>query len=445
MRKTALRNAKIVNEGQITEGDVLLVDNRIERIGSFDVKADEEIDLHGDFLMPGVIDDQVHFREPGMTHKACIATESKAALAGGVTSFMEMPNTKPPALTQEKLEEKYQIAAQSSFTNYSFFMGVSNDNYDEVMRTDPKTICGIKIFMGSSTGNMLVDDEHQLSRIFRDTPMLIATHCEDEETVRRNTRFFQDIYGDDIPFVLHPDIRSRQACYISSSFAISLAKKHNTRLHILHITTADEVPLFENSIPLKDKKITSEVCVHHLTFDSEDYEEKGGLIKCNPAIKRPHDQKALWAGLLDDRLDIIATDHAPHTAEEKDNPYMKCPSGLPLVQHTLVQMMEHYKVGKITLPRLVHKMAHAPAICFKISDRGFIREGYKADLVQVSENQPWTVDPSNLLYKCGWSPFEGKSFQSKVVRTFINGNLSYDQGKFSDQLTGQRLQFARGF
>ncbi len=441
MYKTALRNAKIVNEGQITEGDVLIIDDRIERVGRFDEEVDKEIDLRGDYLIPGVIDDQVHFREPGMTHKACIASESKAALAGGVTSFMEMPNTKPPALSQEKLEEKYQIAARSSFTNYSFFMGVSNDNYEEVMRTDAETVCGLKIFMGSSTGNMLVDDEHQLSRIFRDTPMLIATHCEDEETVSQNTRFFQDIYGDQIPFELHPDIRSRQACYLSSSFAISLAKKHQTRLHILHITTAEEVRLFDHVTPLKDKKITSEVCVHHLTYDSEDYKEKGGLIKCNPAIKRPHDRQALWEGLLNDQLDIIATDHAPHTAAEKDNPYLKCPSGLPLVQHTLVQMMEHRKEGKISLPGLVHKMSHAPAVCFNIQDRGFIREGYKADLVQISEKQPWTVDTSNILYKCGWSPMEGERFHSKVIRTFINGNLSYDQGQFSEQLAGQRLLF----
>lgn len=441
MRRTALRNAKIVNEGQIMEGDVLLQGDRIERIGTFDAEVDEEIDLGGDYLLPGVIDDQVHFREPGLTHKASIASESRAALAGGVTSFMEMPNTIPPALTQEKLEEKYQIAVDSSFTNYSFFMGVSNDNYDEVMRTDHNQVCGIKIFMGSSTGNMLVDDEKQLGRIFRDSPMLIATHCEDEETVRRNTRFFQDIYGDNIPFELHPDIRSRQGCYLSSSFATSLARKYGTRLHILHITTADELTLFDNSIPLKDKKITSEVCVHHLTFDSEDYEEKGGLIKCNPAIKRSHDRNALWAGLLDDRLDVIATDHAPHTAEEKDNPYMTCPSGLPLIQHSLVQMMEHCKSGRLTLPQLVNKMAHAPAICFRIKDRGYIREGYKADLVQVAENHPWTVDSTNILYRCGWSPFEGKEFRSKVIRTFLNGHLAYDQGNFSDHLYGQRLQF----
>lgn len=441
MRKTALRNATIVNEGSIIEGDLLIAGDHIERIGPFDVEVDEEIDLDGDYLLPGVIDDQVHFREPGMTHKATIATESKAALAGGVTSFMEMPNTKPPALSQERLEEKYQIAAENSFTNYSFFMGVSNDNYEEVMKTDPQTVCGIKIFMGSSTGNMLVDSENQLERIFSHTPMLIATHCEDESTILHNTEFFQGIYGDEIPFVLHPDIRSRQACYISSSFAISLARKHRSRLHILHISTADELLLFDNTVSLSDKKITSEVCVHHLTFDSRDYRDKGGLIKCNPAIKRPHDRKALWAGLLDDRLDIIATDHAPHTAGEKNNPYGKCPSGLPLVQHSLVQMMEHVHDDFLTLPQLVHKMSHAPAICFRIRGRGFIREGYKADLVQVSNQNPWVVNSSNILYKCGWSPFDGKKFQSRVIRTFINGHLAYDQDQFSGELSGQRLRF----
>ncbi len=441
MPKIALRNAKIVNEGRIVEADVLIREDRIEKIGVFDAKVDSEIDLNGDYLMPGVIDDQVHFREPGMTYKATIASESRAAVAGGVTSFMEMPNTRPPALTQEILEAKYQIAAASSSVNYSFFMGVSNDNYDEVMRTDPRQVCGIKIFMGSSTGNMLVDDENQLSRIFGHSPMLIATHCEDEVIIRHNTAFFQKIYGDDIPFYLHPDIRSRQACYISSDFAVSLARKYGSRLHILHITTAEETRLFENQQALRDKRITSEVCVHHLTFDSRDYRDKGGLIKCNPAIKRPHDRKALWDALLDDRLDVIATDHAPHTADEKDHEYIHCPSGLPLIQHALVQMMEHHHDGLISLPRLVDKMAHAPAVCFRISDRGFIREGYKADLVQVSDNEPWTVNRQNILYKCGWSPLDGRVFRSRVVRTFINGQAAFDQGKFHSNLFGERLLF----
>ncbi|HLU93704.1 MAG TPA: dihydroorotase [Membranihabitans sp.] len=441
MRKTALRNATIVNEGQILQGDLLITGDRIERIGTIDTAVDENIDLKGDFLLPGVIDDQVHFREPGMTHKANIATESKAALAGGVTSFMEMPNTNPPALTQDKLEEKYLIAAGSSYTNYSFFMGVSNDNYEEVMNTDPSQVCGVKIFMGSSTGNMLVDNENQLEKIFSNTPMLIATHCEDETTILQNTAFFQDIYGDDIPFVLHPDIRSRQACYLSSSLAISLARKHGSRLHLLHISTADEVRLFDNSVPLAEKNITTEVCVHHLTFDSRDYKTQGGLIKCNPAIKRPHDRHALWEALLDDRLDIVATDHAPHTIEEKTNPYVKCPSGLPLVQHSLVQMLEHVHEGRLTLTQLVHKMSHAPAVCFRIRDRGYIREGYKADLVQVSRQDPWKVDKSNILYKCGWSPFEGKEFQSRVQRTFLNGRLAYESGLFGKELAGERLLF----
>lgn len=441
MRSTALRNAKIVNEGQIVAGDVLIVGDRIKRIGSFDEAADVELDLAGDYLMPGVIDDQVHFREPGMTHKADIASESRAALAGGVTSFMEMPNTKPPALTQEKLEEKYQRAADSSYTNYSFFMGVSNDNYDEVMRTDAERVCGVKIFMGSSTGNMLVDNDEQLNRIFGNSPLLIATHCEDESIIRFNTDFFQKIYGDAIPFDLHPDIRSRQACYLSSAHAIELARKHNTRLHILHISTADEIRLFDSDTALRDKRITSEVCVHHLTFDSRDYANLGGWIKCNPAIKRPHDREALWRGLLDDRLDIVATDHAPHTRAEKDHPYMNCPSGLPLIQHSLVQMMQHVHEGRLSLPRLVEKMAHAPAECFRIRERGFIREGYKADLVQVSDRMPWTVEKSNVLYKCGWSPFEGREYQSSVVRTYVNGHLAYDEGQISQALNGQRLTF----
>lgn len=441
MSTTVLRNAKIVSDGKIVEGDVLIDKDRISRIGSFNANPDREIDLKGDLLLPGVIDDQVHFREPGMTHKANIGSESKAALAGGVTSYMEMPNTNPPALTQERLEEKYAVAAETSYTNYSFYMGVSNDNYDEVMKTDGATVCGLKIFMGSSTGNMLVDDEEQLSRVFGNSPLLIATHCEHEETIRKNTRFFQEIYGDEIPFELHPDIRSRQSCYLSSQFAIDLAKKYNTRLHILHITTADELNLFVGNIPLEEKRITSEVCVHHLSFDSNDYKEKGGWIKCNPAIKRPYDRESLWEALLDNRLDVIATDHAPHTLAEKDHPYIGCPSGLPLIQHSLVKMLEFCTEGKLTLPQLVHKMAHAPALCFGVQDRGFIREGYKADLVQVRQNMPWKVNNSNILYRCGWSPFEGQTFQSSVQRAFVNGHIGYEEGVFSSQLTGERLLF----
>jgi len=442
MTKTAIRNAKVVNEGQIWEGDILIGDDRIIRLGSFDVDPELDIDIKGDFILPGVVDDQVHFREPGMTHKASISSESKAAVAGGTTSFMEMPNTNPPTLTQELLQEKYNIAAQTSVANYSFFMGVSNDNYDEVMRTDASSVCGLKIFMGSSTGNMLVDDEAQLTRIFKNSPMLIATHCEDEETIRKNEKFFRQLYGDKIPFELHPEIRNRQACYLSSEFAVSLARKHGTRLHILHISTADELSLFENELSLEDKKITSEVCVHHLTFDSNDYETQGGWIKCNPAIKRPHDREALWQALLDDRLDIIATDHAPHTIDEKSNPYGLCPSGLPLVQHSLIQMLEFSKAGKIPMVRVVEKMAHSPARCFKIMDRGFIREGYKADLVQIAETMPWRVQQDNVLYKCGWSPFEGKSFHHQVIRTWINGQKVFYNGEFTGRTPGERLSFS---
>lgn len=445
MIKTAIRNAKVVNEGQIWEGDILIGDDRIIRLGTFDVDPDQDIDLEGDYILPGVIDDQVHFREPGMTHKASISSESKAAVAGGITSFMEMPNTSPPALTQELLQEKYDIADQSSVANYSFYMGVSNDNYDEVMRTDGNLVCGLKIFMGSSTGNMLVDDEAQLTRIFKNSPLLIATHCEDETTVRQNEKFFRELYGDEIPFELHPEIRSRQACYLSSEFAVSLARKHGTRLHILHISTADELSLFENESALDDKKITSEVCVHHLTFDSNDYEEQGGWIKCNPAIKSPHDKEALWQALLDDRLDVVATDHAPHTISEKSNPYGLCPSGLPLVQHSLIQMLEFSREGKIPLVRVVDKMAHAPALCFKIRDRGFIREGYKADLVQIADKMPWRVQQDNVLYKCGWSPFEGRSFHHQVVRTWVNGQEVFSNGKITGRIPGERLSFSNNF
>lgn len=445
MKKTAIRNAKVVNEGQIWEGDILIEGDRIARIGSFDVEPEEDVDLAGDLLLPGVIDDQVHFREPGMTHKANIQSESAAAVAGGTTSFMEMPNTVPPALTQELLQEKYLIAEKTSAANYSFFMGVSNDNYEEVMRTDGASVCGLKIFMGSSTGNMLVDDENQLTRIFKNTPLLIATHCEDEATIRENQAFFQDLYGEDIPFDLHPDIRSRKACYLSSGFAVSLARKYNTRLHILHISTAEEPALFDTGIPLREKRITSEVCVHHLTFDSNDYAVQGGWIKCNPSIKRPHDREALWKALLEDRLDVIATDHAPHTIDEKTSPYGACPSGLPLIQHSLVQMLEFSLAGKIPLVRVVEKMAHAPAECFRISDRGYIREGYKADLVQVAENRPWRVSQDNILYRCRWSPFEGKSFQHRVMRTWVNGQLAYAEGKVTGVKAGERLRFLPGF
>lgn len=449
MSKIGLRNAKIVNEGRIFESDVLIENDRIQTIGSFSDTVDEEIDLAGDYLLPGVIDDQVHFREPGLDWKANIYTESRAALAGGVTSFMEMPNTKPPAITQELLQRKYEIAAKTSAVNYSFFMGVSNDNLEEVLKTDPKTVCGLKIFMGSSTGNMLVDDMDQLEKVFSQANLLIATHCENEQTIRENTAFFKEIYGDEIPFYLHPEIRNRQSCYISSQQAIDLATKHDARLHILHISTADELGLFRNDIPLKEKRITSEVCVHHLSFNSQQYGKLGGKIKCNPAIKHEFDQKALLAGLLDDRLDIVATDHAPHTKEEKDNPYMQCPSGLPLVQHSLVGMVDLFDRGLLhhelseALAFIVRKMCHAPADCFQLAERGYIREGYKADLVQLSTKKSWTVHPDNIHYKCGWSPFEGRKFGSKVIRTLVNGQVGYAHDEILEGNRGQRLEFDR--
>lgn len=449
MSTIGLRNAKIVNEGIITTGDLLIENDRISKIGSFSKAVDVDIDLDGDYLLPGVIDDQVHFREPGMEWKANIYSESRAALAGGVTSFMEMPNTKPPAITQALLEDKYQIAKRSSAVNYSFFMGVSNDNLDEVLATDPKTVCGLKIFMGSSTGNMLVDDMEQLEKVFGQANMLIATHCENEYTIRANTAFFKSIYGEDIPFELHPAIRSRQACYLSSQQAVELAQRHNARLHILHISTADELNLFRNDIPLEEKRITAEVCVHHLSFNSNEYATLGGKIKCNPAIKHEFDQRALLQGLMDDKLDIVATDHAPHTKAEKDNNYSHCPSGLPLVQHSLIGMVDLFDRGLLqdsveeAMPFIVRKMCHAPAVCFDVADRGFIREGYKADLVQLSTKTSQVIQSDNIRYHCEWSPFEGRTFKSKVLRTFVNGKLSFDHDKIVDDQNGERLTFDR--
>ena len=451
MRKVLIKNATIVNEGELKNGDVLIEAGRISLIeGTINDEADLEINAEGKYLLPGIIDDQVHFREPGLTHKATIGSEAKAAVAGGVTTFMEMPNTKPPALTQALLEEKYQIAANSSLANYSFFMGVSNDNLDEVLRTDPKSVCGIKVFMGSSTGNMLVDNKLTLERLFRDAPMLIAAHCEDENTIKINLENYRFKYGENIPVEMHPEIRSEEACYISSSFAVGLAKQLNTRLHILHISTAMEIDLFDNIHPLPAKKITSEVCVHHLWFDSEDYARFGNKIKCNPAIKNALNRKALLKGLLDDRLDIIATDHAPHTREEKQSNYLEAPSGIPLVQHPLNMMLEFYHQGFISLEKIVEKMCHNPAICFGIKDRGFIREGYWADLVLVDLDDPWMVEKPNIYYQCHWSPFEGQKFQSKVTHTFVNGHLVFqNEGKgysnpvFDESVKGKRLEFDR--
>jgi dihydroorotase len=445
MSTSLILNANVINEGKIQELDILIKDGKIDRIDKnlSHLTAQYIFDAQGLYLMPGVIDDQVHFREPGLTHKANIETESKAALAGGTTSFMEMPNTVPNALTQELLEDKYKIAAKSSWTNYSFFMGGSNDNYDEAMKTDLSKICGLKLFMGSSTGNMLVDNEKTLENIFSNFSGLIATHCEDEGTVRANLEFYKEKYANsEIPYDIHAIIRNEKACYISSSMAAGLAKKHGTRLHILHISTGEELELFDNTIPLSEKKITSEVCVHHLYFDAEDYKTLGTKIKCNPAIKHNHRDK-LMEGLLNDKLDIIATDHAPHTLEEKDSNYWNAPSGLPLIQNSLQVMLDFYEKGKISLEKIIEKMCHAPAECFRIDRRGYIREGYWADLVLVDLNKPYTVSKDNILYKVGWSPFEGKTFGASINKTFVSGELLYDEGKFNDNKSGKRLLFNR--
>ncbi|HEX8548930.1 MAG TPA: dihydroorotase [Cytophagaceae bacterium] len=437
-------NALIVNEGTITKSDLFIKDGFIHKIAADlgNTIADTKIDAGGKYLIPGIIDDQVHFREPGLTHKGDIYTESRAAVAGGVTSFMEMPNTVPNALTQELLAEKYEIGRRNSLANYSFFMGTSNDNLEEVLKTDRKNVCGIKIFMGSSTGNMLVDEVSTLEKVFSKSDMLIATHCEDEETVKANAEKYRKDYGEDIDPSMHAEIRNEQACYKSSSMAAQLAKKHNTRLHILHISTAEEIELFSNPVPLKDKRITSEVCLHHLWFDKTDYSQLGNLIKWNPAIKEARHKEALFKALLDDKLDIIATDHAPHTWEEKQNPYWQAPSGGPLVQHSLNLMMEFYKQGKISLEKIVEKMCHAPAVCFQIEKRGFIREGYWADLALVNM-QDWVVRKENLFYKCGWSALEGQKFSSKVTHTFVSGRLVYENGKFDNAKAGERLRFER--
>jgi len=444
MSSIIIKSATIVNEGRTFIGDVFVKNGLIEQIGSsLNISADKEINAEGLHLFPGCIDDQVHFREPGLTHKANIYTESRAAIAGGITSFMEMPNTIPNALTQELLEDKYQIASQTSAGNYSFFMGAGNENLDEVLKTDPKNVCGIKVFMGSSTGDMLVDNEKTLEGIFSKTPMLVATHCEDEATIRANAAQFKIQYGENLTSEMHPLIRNAEACYISSSLAVGLAKKFNTRLHILHISTAIETFLFDNSIPLEKKRITSEACIHHLWFSDADYAKKGNWIKWNPAIKTAADRDEIYKAVFDDRIDVIATDHAPHTIEEKLLLYSKAPSGGPLVQHALIAMIEFYKQGKITLEKIIEKMAHNPAICFQIEKRGFIREGYWADLVLVDLNKKITVSKSNLLYKCGWSPFEGQTFGSVVVSTIVSGNLVYENGKLIDGIFGKRMVFNR--
>lgn len=442
MSSILIRNSRLVNRGQIREADVLIKAGRIAKIeASISGNADIEIDASGQYLIPGIIDDQVHFREPGLTHKATIATESRAAVAGGTTSFMEMPNVNPPSVTQDLLEEKYRIAAQTSLANYSFYMGATNDNLEEVLRTDPRRVCGVKIFMGSSTGNMLVDSRDTLERVFAESQMLIATHCEDEATVRENLARFKATYGESLTTEFHPLIRDERACLISSSMAVDLAKRHGTRLHILHISTKDELDLFRNDIPLKDKKITAEVCVHHLHFSADDYAELGNQIKCNPAIKSAGHRDALFPALLDDRLDVIATDHAPHTWEEKSQPYLQAPAGLPLVQHSLNVMLGFYHAGRISLERMVEKMCHAPAIAFRVEERGFLDEGYWADMALVDIDHEWKVEPENVFYKCGWSPFMGKTLRGNVLSTIVSGHLAWHEVRFLETKMGERLAF----
>lgn len=443
--KYLIKNAKIVNQGKVFVSDVLIQDEIILKIAdTISIGKDiEVINANGKYLIPGMIDDQVHFREPGLTHKANIATESKAAIAGGITSFIEMPNTVPQSTTQKLLEEKYNIASKTSYANYSFMFGGTNDNLDELLKTNPKNVAGIKLFLGSSTGNMLVDDVETLQKIFSSTKMLIAVHCEDEATIRRNTEEYKAKFGDDIPIKYHPIIRSEQACYLSSSKAIELAKKTGARLHVFHLSTEKETHLFRNDIPLEEKQITAEVCVHHLWFTDADYSKKGTHIKWNPAVKTQKDKDGLWKALLDDRIDVIATDHAPHTLQEKDNVYTKAPSGGPLVQHAVIAIFEKVKEGVLSIEKAVEKMCHNPAKIFKIEKRGFIKEGFYADLVLVDTNQKWTITEDNILYKCGWSPFEGFKFSSKITHTFVNGNLMYENGKFNKKIKGKRLLFNR--
>jgi dihydroorotase len=445
MKRILIKNAKIVNEGKIFEGDLLIENQLIVEIeDSISAKPDYKvIDAEGNFLIPGAIDDQVHFREPGLTHKADIASESRAAVAGGITSFIEQPNTVPNAVTQELLEQKYQIAAETSHANYSFMMGGTNDNLEEVLKTNPRNVAGIKLFLGSSTGNMLVDNEEVLEKIFSSTKMLIAVHCEDEMTIKSNLELYKEKYGDDVPVKFHHLIRSEEACFLSSSKAIALAKKTGARLHVFHLSTAKEMELFTNKIPVEDKQITAEVCIHHLWFTNADYDTKGNLIKWNPAVKTEADRAALWQALLDDRIDVIATDHAPHTLEEKKQPYLQAPSGGPLVQHAVVAMFEAYHQGKISVEKIVEKMAHNPAKIFKIENRGFIKKGFYADLVLINPAMPWNVKKENILYKCGWSPLEGTNFKSRITHTFVNGELVYQNSKVNDSKAGMRLLFNR--
>ena len=445
MSAYVIKNATIVNENNTFTGDVFVENEIIKEIATTITipKNAEVIDAKGSYLIPGFIDDQVHFREPGLTHKANIASESRAAAAGGITTFIEQPNTVPQATTQELLEDKFQIAAKDSYVNYSFMFGGTNTNLEELLKTNPKNVAGIKLFLGSSTGNMLVDDVEVLEKIFSSTKMIISVHCEDEATIRKNTTIYKEKFGDDIPIKYHPIIRNEEACYISSSKAIELAKKTGARLHIFHVSTEKETHLFRNDIPLEEKQITAEVCVHHLWFNDKDYDEKGTFIKWNPAVKTEKDRQGLWQALLDDRIDVLATDHAPHTLEEKNNVYTKAPSGGPLVQHAVTAILEKVKEGVITIEKAVEKMSHNPAKLFQIEKRGFIKEGYFADLVLIDTNKPYTVSKENILYKCGWSPFEGTTFSSSITHTFVNGNLIYNNGVFDDDKKGKRLTFNR--
>lgn len=444
MGKVLIKNAKVVNDNKIFEGDILIEDDIIQKIGKNLSEVNSKlIDAEGNYILPGVIDDQVHFREPGLTHKGDIASESRAAIAGGITTFMEQPNTIPQSTSIKKLEDKFTRAAETSYANYSFLFGGTNDNLEELKRLDKNACSGVKLFLGSSTGNMLVDDEEVIEKIFRNTEMVISAHCEDETTIKRNFAKHVEEFGDDIPVKYHPLIRSDEACYLSSSKAIDLAKKTGARLHVFHLSTGIETNLFRNDIPLEQKKITSEVCIHHLWFSEADYEEKGTLIKWNPAVKTADDRNKLWEALLDGRIDVIATDHAPHTLEEKNNVYTKAPSGGPLVQHALPAILEKYHEGVISLEKIVEKMCHNPAKLFQIRNRGFIREGYYADLAIVNLNAPWKVNKDNIAYKCGWSPFEGDTFRSKVSHTFVNGHLAFENDRFSPQRNAKRLTFNR--
>lgn len=446
MREFLIKNAKIVNENKVFEGDVHIKGDQIIEVStSISAKSSniKIIDAGGKHLIPGIIDDQVHFREPGLTHKETILSGSRAAVAGGITSYFEMPNTNPQTTTIEKLEEKFDMAKDNSYANYSFMFGGTNDNLEEIKKINPKTTAALKLFLGSSTGNMLVDNEKVLEEIFKHSPLIIATHCEDEDTIRKNMEAHVKKYGDDIPIHLHPKIRSEEACYLSSSKAVALAKKTGARLHVFHLSTAKELKLFSNKLPLAKKKITAEVCIHHLWFDESDYKEKGTYIKWNPAVKTAKDKAELLKALNKNFLDVVATDHAPHTKEEKNNVYTKAPSGGPLVQHALPAMLEFYHQGKLSLEKIVEKMCHNPALLFDVDKRGYIREGYKADLVLVDTQSPWTVNSQNIFYKCGWSPFEGTSFKSRVTHTFVNGNLVFENFKFNKGLFGERLQFNR--